>query len=47
MDSLGIQEMAMAVNPKVLLPIHTEHADKYGKYFKNVKQIGDCLCLEL
>jgi ribonuclease J len=33
-----LKKMAEAVNPKVLVPIHTEHADEYCNYFKNVKQ---------
>jgi len=36
-----LQAFAKAVNPKQLIPIHTEHGDKYGKYFNNVRIISD------
>lgn len=36
-----LQEMARAVNPKVLVPIHTENADEYVNHYKNVKKIQD------
>lgn len=34
-----LKKMAKEVYPKVLVPIHTEHADDYWKYFTNVKLI--------
>jgi len=36
-----LQKLAKALNPKMLLPIHTEHADGYGNYFSNVRVTDD------
>jgi ribonuclease J len=36
-----LQSFATAMNPQKLIPIHTEHANEYKKYFNNVKIIKD------
>ncbi len=33
-----LKKMAEVVSPRMLVPIHTEHAGEYWKYFNNVKQ---------
>lgn len=36
-----LQKLAAAVNPRILIPIHTEHATDYDNYFQNVKILLD------
>jgi len=36
-----LKTFAEAINPKVLIPIHTFHADKYSELYKNVKVLKD------
>lgn len=36
-----LQKFARAINPKMLIPIHTEYAGTFGEFFDNVKVIGD------
>lgn len=36
-----LQKLAQAVSAKMLVPIHTEHADGYSKYFSNVRVMDD------
>jgi len=36
-----LKRFAKALNPKILIPIHTFEKDKYSKLFKNVKILGD------
>lgn len=42
-----LQTYARAVNPKQLIPIHTEHGDRYEKYFDNVRILHDGETCEL
>lgn len=46
----GIEDLkclAKALSPKILVPIHTEHKDKYEEYFENVKVLEDGVPLKL
>ena len=36
-----LQRFAAALNPKVLVPVHTEHGDEFEKYFANVTTLKD------
>jgi ribonuclease J len=36
-----LQKLAKAVKPRMLVPIHTEYADEYKKYFFNVRLVDD------
>jgi ribonuclease J len=36
-----LQRLATALKPKQLIPIHTEKASDYGKYFENVVMLQD------
>jgi ribonuclease J len=36
-----LKRFADAVNPKLLVPIHTEFGDEYKKYFRNIKTLED------
>jgi ribonuclease J len=36
-----LQKLAKALNPKMLVPIHTEHAGEYEQYFADVKIMND------
>ncbi|MFH1983780.1 MAG: MBL fold metallo-hydrolase [Pseudomonadota bacterium] len=36
-----LQELAEAVRPGIVAPIHTENANNYHKYFSNVQLLGD------
>lgn len=42
-----LQRLAMALKPKLLIPIHTEKASDYGKYFENAVMIKDGETLEI
>lgn len=42
-----LQTFAKALNPKKLIPIHTEYKDQYCKYFENVLMIEDATNLSL
>ena len=36
-----LQKFAKAMNPKMLVPVHTEHANIYSQFFKDVMQLRD------
>lgn len=36
-----LKKFAMALNPKMLVPIHTEHKDKFKEIFNNVIELSD------
>jgi len=36
-----LQRFAKAVSPKMLIPVHTEHKERYREYFDNVKLLED------
>lgn len=38
---IDLKAFASAVNPRVLVPIHTFHSDRYGEMFENVRVLGD------
>jgi ribonuclease J len=40
-DLEALQKFASAINPKKLIPIHTEHKDEFENYFKNVAVLED------
>lgn len=42
-----LQKFATALNPKELVPIHTEHADAYIMHFHNVKIVKDGAVFEI
>ncbi len=42
-----LKSFANALNPKVLIPIHTFYADKYLTLFKNVRVLRDGESIEL
>jgi ribonuclease J len=42
-----LKSFANALNPKVLIPIHTFHADKYCALYKNVRILKDRECIKL
>ena len=42
-----LQRLATALKPKQLIPIHTEKASDYGKYFKNASILNDGETLEI
>jgi len=42
-----LRKMAKAVNPKTLVPIHTEHAKRYYECFDNVQKVQDGEPLEI
>ena len=38
---VDLKRLAAAINPKQLIPIHTEHGDRYCEYFDNITQLSD------
>lgn len=36
-----LQRFARALNPKILIPIHTEHGERFREYFENVVELED------
>ena len=42
-----LQTFSKALNPKRLIPIHTEYGCKFSELFENVTQIDDAVQLEL
>ena len=38
---VNLQAFAAALQPKALVPIHTEYADKYKEFFDNVAEYSD------
>ena len=38
-DAGQLKDFAKAIDPHVLVPVHTEHAGDFMKNFKNVRQI--------
>ncbi len=44
---IDLKAFASAVNPRVLVPIHTFHSDRYSEMFENVQVLGDGEMLEV
>lgn len=40
-DLESLQKFATAINPKTLIPIHTEYKEKFENYFENVAVLAD------
>jgi ribonuclease J len=40
-DLEALQKFASAINPKTLIPIHTEHKDEFENHFENVTVLAD------
>lgn len=40
-DFEALQMFASAINPKKLIPIHTEHKKEFENYFENVAVLAD------
>ncbi|RLA07782.1 MAG: hypothetical protein DRQ51_04920 [Gammaproteobacteria bacterium] len=40
-DLATLKKFATAINPKTLIPVHTEHKNEYNKHFENVKVLDD------
>jgi ribonuclease J len=36
-----LQKMADKLKPRAVIPVHTEHASDYSRYFKNVVRLKD------
>lgn len=42
-----LKKLSVAISPAILVPIHTEYADEFEKYFENVKRLKDKECIVL
>jgi ribonuclease J len=43
----ALQKLAKAINPRVLIPVHTLSGDNFSDYFDNVLRINDGVVFEL
>jgi mRNA degradation ribonuclease J1/J2 len=42
-----LKRLVEAISPKAVIPIHTQHPDRYAEHFPNVRQLSDGQGIEI